>query len=636
MTLTRRLLARTTALAAASGLIPAIARADTPSSTSTGYPIPLAQLPFGAHSHWLQPWRPLVRTRTAAQVARGVGIMLRNRDASQDALDMLRRCGIRHVRVEIGWGDVAFGAENRLNSQAQVGPLLQRLRRAGLRPLILLNAHHGYPAPARFTSTQTVLPAAQGARSIAVASTQGLVPGHSGLQGFGPMAAVMVTRIDGARLELSRPLPRAMPGGSQIQLATLAYEPFSEPGSARNAATVAGWLRYVDLIAQVVTGALGSEGTADRGFDFEVWNELTFGSNFLDINNYYDPPLAPPSGGRIFAELVRQTAAHVVAAGPRFAGVRLTDGFGSTLPWPASSLEPVAVSAISKHPYPPIKAFPEGEQHIVALDAAGQKTSFVPRYECYFSEYYGCAIQTETLCRDASDETSEIYGTRHGRMARVVTGQPASVDTWITELGTSTAELKVTDPAAAERLAVMACLRSLLFYLCIGVERVYLFEAFSEPGGFGLAQQGAPTVPTAPLLALRRVLDRIGGGYDGAVRPLSFTVASNSDAAVLFEGGGTPSTPPFRATDALAMLPVQTGPTTIGIVCYVVTRDMRVPLGPERIQVRIAGLDDWQASVEAYDPVADQALPIEVVQRDADALTVALHLSDMPALLLLK
>ena len=32
---------------------------------------------------------------------------------------------------------------------------------------------------------------------------------------------------------------------------------------------------------------------ADVGFDLEIWNELAFGSNFLDVNLYYNPPLYP-------------------------------------------------------------------------------------------------------------------------------------------------------------------------------------------------------------------------------------------------------------------------------------------------------------------------------------------------------
>ena len=93
MILSRRSLAH--AAAAGFGLAPLVTRADTLPLSGTGYPVPLARLPFGAHSHWLQPWFPLVRTRAAAQIARGVGVMLRGRDASQDALDMLRRCGFR-------------------------------------------------------------------------------------------------------------------------------------------------------------------------------------------------------------------------------------------------------------------------------------------------------------------------------------------------------------------------------------------------------------------------------------------------------------------------------------------------------------------------------------------------------------
>ena len=51
--------------------------------------------------------------------------------------------------------------------------------------------------------------------------------------------------------------------------------------------TMAGWRRYADTIATFVTDVLGTAQRSDKGFDMEIWNELSFGSKFLNINQYY-------------------------------------------------------------------------------------------------------------------------------------------------------------------------------------------------------------------------------------------------------------------------------------------------------------------------------------------------------------
>jgi hypothetical protein len=53
--------------------------------------------------------------------------------------------------------------------------------------------------------------------------------------------------------------------------------------------TLDGWMAYVAGICRLAKEALGTEGQPDAGFTLEVWNEYSFGSNFLDINRYYEP-----------------------------------------------------------------------------------------------------------------------------------------------------------------------------------------------------------------------------------------------------------------------------------------------------------------------------------------------------------
>ena len=50
---------------------------------------------------------------------------------------------------------------------------------------------------------------------------------------------------------------------------------------------IAGWKDYVLTMGQLTAKYLGA-----GNFDLEVWIELTFGSNFLYINDYYNPAFA--------------------------------------------------------------------------------------------------------------------------------------------------------------------------------------------------------------------------------------------------------------------------------------------------------------------------------------------------------
>ena len=87
---------------------------------------------------------------------------------------------------------------------------------------------------------------------------------------------------------------------------------------------MAGWLSYVQAVASFAR----SIGHGD-GFDVEVWNELSFGSNFLNINNYYSPavdPNAPPSGSDANTNnAILAATAKLIHS--RFPGVQVGDGF---------------------------------------------------------------------------------------------------------------------------------------------------------------------------------------------------------------------------------------------------------------------------------------------------------------------
>jgi hypothetical protein len=467
-------------------------------------------------------------------------------------------------------------------------------------------------------------------------------PGRTGLSNLtGYWAAeVLITRVEGPRHHLSKPLPQPLRAGQRVQLATLRYEPFSAPGSARNQATMAGWLRYLDLVADFVGTTLETRPGEDRGFDLETWNELTFGSLFLSINNYYDPRLVAYNQDTIWDDIVRRSAAHVAAQPNRYAGTAISNGFAATIPWPAASGQPARVVALSKRAYPPLRRYPADEVGGTALGPDARPTSFVPTYQTFFPEYGATALQTETLMRDIAAQPNPLYDAMHGRTARLIDGRPAPVCVWLTEVGVNPPEYGVSAAREAEQLKTRCCLRTVLFYLGIGVGRIYWFRAFGDTADYALVPSARPGTPTMPLLVLSRALTCIRGPDPsrpvGAPRRLDFSIAAEAEGAPVFAGDGTPGSPALRSLDCLTLLPFQSAPGRIVIAYYVMTRDIRATMAPEQFQIRIGGIRGAAAQVRGFDPMTNRNLPIAVLERETDRVTVGIAAGDMPRLLVIE
>ena len=625
------------------GAVSSATGAPAAEDLAAGFPAPITAIPFGAVSHWLQPWRQLCRTRSLQDIENGIGVVIDGFAVQQDALDMLRQQGFRKARVEIGWGLVDPTAEDRFTKQTEILAFMGRLRQAGLRPLILLNAYDGNPCPYVRLNVQLAQDATAGARSITLVSTAGLLSGYSGFERLPklPSACPLVTGINGQEVSLSMPLPTKIPAGTTVAFVTLNYEPFSEPGSSQNERTLAGWLRYVDLVCDVAIAGLGCTNSFDRGFDLEIWNELSFGSRFLSINNYYDPQLLNYNPRLLWGALVQRTAAHLGKAGTKYQGVAILDGFSSTIPWPASTTEPPEVSAITKHPYPPHLQFPQNQKsNSVALDAFGKKTDFVPSYKCYFPEFFANVILTESMCRDLTNNNNKISSVTHGRLARTVGSQILPVDVWITEIGCNPWEMGNLETSQFERQIVAFTARSLFFYLGIGAARVYLFEAFGGTGSFGLADHATPTIPSTALLTISRLLTAIRGdskaGPAGPLAPITLTALHSATNLPLFEGNGTPNLPPMTTADGLVCLPIQVNQHRIAILYYIMTRDIRVSLDPQniRVSIQLANIPDFALS--SYDPLNDVHFGIDPMSGVQDRIELELSTTDIPKVLILS
>ncbi len=657
----RLLLGSTLALAWAANL-----RAESPPVASRGRAIAyiderhLTALPFGAHSYWLQPWRAYQETVPATRFleAQGIGLTLPQGESPELIARMLADHGITRGRIEIGWASLHFDDETRLNDQERLKSLLLACKSHRIRPLILLNAHSGVPGPIEASERVLAREAKKGDRRLELVNAEGLKADFSGLANLTEYWAseVLITRIDGREVELSRPLPRDLGGpGAKVLVTTLKYRPFSAPGTDDYRRTIAGWTAYVRTIARFVAETLGTRANADRGFDMEIWNELTFGSRFLSINNYYEPKPFRYDETAIWTDLVRETADFAARHPDDFLGVTLVDGFRNTIPWPASSREPARIGAMSSHPYFPRKVYPADEPEGPLVNAAfvEEPRGFRPAFTAMFPEYYATALQTESVVRDMAPINTPIYGVQHGRDARVIAGKIAPCPLWFTEKGMHAREFGLNDRRAALRVKAKMVARTACFFAGKGVERIYFFTAVGGDLEFGLIlddfveyAKAHRTYPaddaryvSPALLTLGRIAARMRAGLDpklAETRPI--TVASVADAHdhVQFRGDGRPEHPNLWNRDVLAILPFQVNRKRFVIPYYVMTYDVTKELAPEEYTVRIRGIDGRGASVDAYDPMADVQVPSKIESGDADGLTVILQATDYPYLLTIQ
>jgi hypothetical protein len=612
------------------------------------YTDPLFQtaLFFGLHSQWLQPWRGYLETVPANWFLNGTGVVL-NSPNPDLVCQMLARHSIALTRMEIGWGNVTL---NNTITNPRTIAALQACQKWGLRPILLLNANQGVPCPLIGFLAQLTADAPAGATSLTFTDTTGFVPGKTGISNLTSYTAaqVLITALNGNSAILSMPLPKALAAGTQLSMATLRYRPFSVPGSPDYNETLAGWKAYVLIVGQLAAQYLGP-----GRFDLEVWNELTFGSNFLYINRYYSPALASYYENAIWAALVRATA-EVASANPAiFAGAEISDGFANTIPWPASSTEPARVTGISKHCYAVKKAFPLGEQkasgELNALLQREDPPTFVPNYHVYFPDYVGTALQTEFIIRDISPISTPIYnGILHGRYTRP--GNPCYG--WITECGYDPyyAFPSVTDPITALVLKAKSTTRYFCFFLHKGCKKVTIFATGGGDARLGLVQDNflaycntntvyplPDDAYTSPALAatarIANQMRRHAAATGWTPRQLSVVSVTDTHNHFQFAGDGTPAHPNLYDREVLAILPFQSNQNRFVIPYYVMTRNLFPVMTPERFNITLGGLHAASVNVRCYDPIADAYYPSSANSNADGTVTISVNATDYPYLL---
>ncbi|MGI6495471.1 MAG: hypothetical protein ACOX5G_05195 [Kiritimatiellia bacterium] len=459
--------------------LPAFAATPVPKAGSvtaeleTPYEQPLqAEIAFGLRSYYLQPWRAYMDTWPASRWLEMPGVTFGGAPATAR---LLAEAGFRSARVEWGWCNVLWEG-GRFADEEGMRETMRTLRDAGIRPLILLNAHHGIPGPTRSHVVRLLEDAPAGQRFIRVDDVSAIRPGYTGLTNLDDYRAaypeIIAADAGTGRCELSAPLPVNLEAGG-LTLTETRFRPFSgsvfEDGTPNpaSAETMDGWLAYVGAVCRVAKEGLGTTNdAADAGFDLEVWNEYTFGSCFLDINHYFDPKLdfrepmvyrnrdgleakGPEAILPMTVDFVRDPANHCP-------GVNVVSGFSNQRPWDNLTDRWPGQAGISRHYYTGTERIAINPGHpdfadSGPLDKLGRLVGepdhkewhgvipgsfFIPDQVWSLPEYWGTGLKTEFVIRDVqpfpSTSTGPISFARHFRYGHNGDGRPGQV--WRTEV----------------------------------------------------------------------------------------------------------------------------------------------------------------------------------------------------------
>lgn len=611
-------------------------------------PAQQTSLAFCDRSHWLQPWRGYLDTRPTSALLDATGVNMNVGPAQfADTARLLADRGFHRARIEIGWDQMSYDRPDQLRDPAGLLARIQILKQYGIRPLILLNAHHGVPGPAAFFDLRLTQDAPAGARQVQIdpALVSSIVPGRTGIANLTDYKAdeVIFTAVTpGGLATLSKPLPRALSAGT-YRGSTLRFEPFARPSrgdgspNPRFEQTLSGWLQYVSAVTHTVRDALGSDS-----FDVEVWNELNFGSDFLDAGRYYDPLPAELGGqGDTNRQLLGRTVSWLRNPANGVSRVGIGDGFASQTPFAAGSTEPTGVTAMSKHPYSGARQVfgaNTGASSCRPVNALGQREgtaaggdwqdAFTPSYVDYFPEYYLTALQTEHLIRDVSPFTTDLYGTTHGR----ATGPGV----WVTETNMDPAQAGLTG-APKSRMQAKSTLRTLVSFVSKGVSVIDFYAATGDQ--FGLIDPaffrntsdmtaGGPT-----LNAVSRLMGTMGTSQITVPRALSLLSVADRHDHKQFDGDGTAAHPALYNRDVVAVLPFQSSDRRFVVPAYVMTRDVAQDLAPETYRLEIGGVSGYTARVSASDPLTGTTTAATIISRTRSSITIQTDLTDSPRLL---
>jgi hypothetical protein len=419
--------------------------------------------------------------------------------------------------------------------------------------------------------------------------------------------------------------------GEEISLATLKYPPLYPVGTPEFEETAAGWVRYALLIARIAR----QEGLTD--FDLEFWNELSFGSNFVHVNSYYDPPIVTERapflhpGGTAW-EMTRRAIDAVKKLDPR---IRCIWGFSNTtfFDCPVTDLPP-KTDGQSYHPYGTgTRKLPEQEQHPEKPEL--NLEGYTPKIEIRMPEGWAHTfIQTESIMRLTNPEARRKHPPGTRRFYH-----------YMTEHGVAPPECGVTEAGAAWTLKAKTALRSYCLWLNKGIDALEYFCAYADkPTGMGILPPDLPRLPadvsfesaaTPPMKAIRNLTRAFRGSVLLAkTRKLDFEATALGEQRKIFDGDETH--PPLWERQVFAALPFQANPRRFIVAAYVMTYDVTKPMKESRYRLTIRRLPGRLKSVEYYDPLQDRSVAARITRTGNDRVTAEIPVLDYPRLLTLS
>jgi hypothetical protein len=563
-----------TALAEPSGTLPAPGEWDgVTAKASLDRPYEDARqatIRFGLISYFAHPWRSYMDTWPASHFLPSMGFVFNVGSQYSDAVcQLMAESGIRTVRYEVGWGNFNWTNQLTGGKREETIATLQTFKRHGLRPLILLNSHHAAPCPYRNVWVDLVADARKGDRVLKVKDASGIRTGYTGPMNGAEYCAAkpLITSVDAdGTCHLSMPLGEDFKAG-RLSLHELKYQPLQ--GAKRKDGTpvpeaqavVEGWKEYVRSTAEMVVEALGTAGQPDAGFDIEVWNELTFGSNFLNINNYYEqkpeyseplayrktrtlaPGLRPDAKTEYktehFGVLFAVTVDFFRANDAAYPGVKVDNGFDNQWPWDSGTDSWPGQDSISRHYYlgswRDISPTNNSRADLDTINAFGERdgkrpatpkdwydiipgSNFIPTFRAGLPEWGYCGFQTESIVRDVMPDSRITGMPGHGRYTH--NGDFHTVELWQTEFNygrqaffdrlfqeTGAPRDDARAYALDNHITGKMLLRMYLFQNHKGLKRLYVFAPGDPPYGINML--------TPPSYA---ALDKSGGKLTPEVR----------------------------------------------------------------------------------------------------------------------
>jgi hypothetical protein len=651
-------------------------------------------------SHYKQPWRSYLDTQPAVKLLRGLGGNFNVANAQcENAARLMAASGFTRARIEFGWNGFTYDDPSVMvpASEATLKAKIAALAKYGIRPLVLLNANSGGPCPNKSYPLTLTAEAKVGDTTIHIDPSQvaGIQIGRTGLQGGNIMGFYLFTEanVDGT-IKLSQPLKVAIKAGANTTCKLMLRPPWvaavledKVTPNPEFEGNMLAWLDYAGNTCRKVKELYGSDE-----FDVEIWNELSFGSQWLNINNYYEPDLS--SAGRVAQCIYSRSVAYLRDPANGVRNVHVGNGFANQ-----NNSNPIVPGgyALCRHPYPGVSTFPATdltfETTALNLDGQGKfvgpikDVPFIPTYTARFPEYFLCQLQMETRIYDIAPYKSYLVnshvGTNPAGRAPIKASayQPPSLDGGLTPAGYEEGTLGESGPdrevwftevnqylapgipgfSAADyrHIETKVILRQFLAFINKGVDVMHFFCIGTGFGNYGMVDTGfysqTATYPGddaggETMVALKHVAATVAGATDLA-KPGALTLDGLTGGEDNSTFAGDPTRPEqypdLPHKERFAFFPFQVNDTRRFVAAvYVMTTDIqkayggagvtRFDLPREDYTLTIGGFRGIGATITAYDPIKDEAVPVTVTSRTSTSANVKLACTDYPLLITIQ